>query len=111
MEDSHSDSSSTIDTAKAERSVWLMKCPPVVSQAWQAAAATDSPPVAKVVVSLDLLSSEEPSALHFTMEMAGSEAVNVPKSYSLNMSKDIVPMCVFLWSGSRRSCCGRESRT
>lgn len=29
------------------------------------------------------------------MEMAGSEVANVPKSYSLNMFKDIVPMCVF----------------
>lgn len=29
------------------------------------------------------------------MEMASSEVVNVPKSYSLNMSKDIVPMCIF----------------
>ncbi|CAI9753410.1 unnamed protein product [Fraxinus pennsylvanica] len=96
MDDSHSDSSTTVDTAKAERSVWLMKCPPVVSKAWQSAAASaDSPPVAKVVVSLDLLSSEEPSDLQFAMEMASSEVVNVPKSYSLNMSKDIVPMCIF----------------
>jgi len=29
------------------------------------------------------------------MEMAGSEAVNMPKTYSLNMFKDFVPMCVF----------------
>ncbi|KAL2504038.1 Transcription initiation factor IIF [Abeliophyllum distichum] len=91
MEDEQSNCSnstnnnSTVDTAKAERSVWLMKCPPVVSKAWEspaaaAAAAADTPPVAKVV---------------FTMEMAGSEDVNMPKSYSLNMFKDIVPMCVF----------------
>lgn len=31
----------------------------------------------------------------FTMEMAGSESGNIPKSYSLNMFKDFVPMCVF----------------
>lgn len=29
------------------------------------------------------------------MEMPGSEAVNMPKTYSLNMFKDFVPMCVF----------------
>lgn len=31
----------------------------------------------------------------FTMEMAGSEILNIPKSYSLNMSKDFVPMGIF----------------
>lgn len=29
------------------------------------------------------------------MEMAGAEGGNVPKSYSLNMFKDFVPMSVF----------------
>ena len=29
------------------------------------------------------------------MEMAGSVTGNIPKSYSLNMFKDFVPMCVF----------------
>ncbi|KAL2468300.1 Transcription initiation factor IIF [Forsythia ovata] len=103
MEDEQSNCSnstnnnSTVDTAKAERSVWLMKCPPVVSKAWEspAAAAADTPPVAKVVVSLDPLHPDDSSSLQFTMEMAGSEDVNMPKSYSLNMFKDIVPMCVF----------------
>lgn len=31
----------------------------------------------------------------FSMEMAGGEIANVPKSYSLNMFKDFVPMCIF----------------
>ena len=33
----------------------------------------------------------------FTMEMAGtgSDTGNMPKSYSLNMFKDFVPMCIF----------------
>ncbi|KAK4434560.1 hypothetical protein Salat_0618800 [Sesamum alatum] len=96
MEDDHSKGNTTVDSAKAERSIWLMKCPPVVSKAWQSSAASgDSPPLAKVVVSLDPLQSEDPSALQFTMEMAGNEVVNMPKSYSLNMFKDFVPMCVF----------------
>jgi transcription initiation factor TFIIF subunit beta len=55
-----------LETARADRSVWLMKCPPVVSRAWQAASASSSDPananpvVAKVVLSLDLLRPEEP---------------------------------------------------
>ena len=55
-----------LETARADRSVWLMKCPPVVSRAWQAASASSSsdaanpnPVVAKVVLSLDLPSGEE----------------------------------------------------
>ena len=35
------------------------------------------------------------------MEMAGSEVVNMPKSYSLNMSKDFVPMGVFSESSTQ----------
>jgi transcription initiation factor TFIIF subunit beta len=55
-----------LETARADRSVWLMKCPPVVSRVWNAVSASSSdgganpnPVVAKVVLSLDLLSSEE----------------------------------------------------
>ncbi|KAL6504718.1 hypothetical protein OROHE_023476 [Orobanche hederae] len=96
MEDDYINGNTTLDTAKADRSIWLMKCPTVVSKAWQSSAASgDSPPVAKVVVSLDLLQPEDPSSLEFTMEMAGSEVVNMPKSYSLNMCKDFIPMSVF----------------
>ncbi|KAK6131256.1 hypothetical protein DH2020_035013 [Rehmannia glutinosa] len=82
MEDDNSNDSTTVDTAKADRSVWLMKCPPIVSKAWQSSASSvvaDSPPVDKVVVSLDPLRAEDPSSLkvklhsfmRFTMEMAG----------------------------------------
>ncbi|KAL5203089.1 hypothetical protein ABZP36_014041 [Zizania latifolia] len=117
-----------LETARADRSVWLMKCPPVVSRAWQAAAsssdaagagANPNPVVAKVVLSLDPLRSEEPSLQAslprlslppasatpfvfellgiwpFKMEMAQTNTGNTPKSYSLNMFKDFVPMCVF----------------
>ncbi|XP_075480491.1 uncharacterized protein LOC142521151 [Primulina tabacum] len=107
MEDDYSnggESNTIVDTAKAERSVWLMKCPPVVSKAWQSAAAStaDAPAVAKVIVSLDPLHPEDPSSLQFTMEMAGSEVMQAPKSYSLNMSKDFVPMCVFSETNQER---------
>lgn len=38
------------------------------------------------------------------MEMAGSEAVNMPKTYSLNMFKDFVPMCVFSETSQGENC-------
>ncbi|GAB2219582.1 hypothetical protein Drorol1_Dr00007219 [Drosera rotundifolia] len=89
-----------VDTTKADRQVWLMKCPLVVSKSWQARAASNSSdpqPVAKVVLSIDPLRSDD---LEFTMEMA--EDVVGPRSYSLNMFKDFVPMCVFSESNQGR---------
>ena len=55
--------SSNLETTKAERSVWLMKCPLVVAKSWQAH--PPSQPLAKVVLSLDPLHPEEddPSAV------------------------------------------------
>ncbi|XP_006654626.1 general transcription factor IIF subunit 2-like [Oryza brachyantha] len=100
-----------LETARAERSVWLMKCPPVVSRAWQAAVsssdaagANPNPVVAKVVLSLDPLKSEE-NSLQFKMEMAQNNTGNTPKSYSLNMSKDFVPMCVISESNQGKLSC------
>ncbi|KAL6995746.1 DNA helicase [Sarracenia purpurea var. burkii] len=98
---SSSSNNVNLDIGKAERSVWLMKCPLVVSKSWQsqshagAAADSDTQSVAKVVFSVDALHPEDPSSLQFTMEMAGNEIGNMPKSYLLNMSKDFVPMCIF----------------
>ncbi|XP_065881276.1 transcription initiation factor IIF subunit beta [Euphorbia lathyris] len=89
-------SSGALETAKADRSVWLMKCPVVVAKSWKNhISSSDTQPVAKVVLSLDPLRPDDSSALQFTMEMAGSEMGNVPKVYSLNMFKDFVPMSVF----------------
>ncbi|KAE9586733.1 hypothetical protein Lal_00004680 [Lupinus albus] len=90
--------SSNLETSKAERSVWLMKCPVVVAKSWKQNHNNQhhsQPPLAKVVFSLDPLQPDDPSALQFTMEMSGSEGVNMPKSYALNMFKDFVPMGVF----------------
>ncbi|GMI90671.1 hypothetical protein like AT1G75510 [Hibiscus trionum] len=85
-----------IDMGKADKSVWLMKCPVAVAKSWKnktaSSSSSDSQPVAKVVFSLDPLKPDEPQ---FTMEMVGSETERIPKSYSLNMFKDFVPMCVF----------------
>ncbi|XP_066362326.1 uncharacterized protein [Miscanthus floridulus] len=107
-----------LETARADRSVWLMKCPPVVSRAWQAASTSSSDPananpvVAKVVLSLDLLRPEEPPeerpeepTLQFKMELAQTNTGNTPKSYSLNMFKDFVPMCVFSESNQGKLSC------
>lgn len=52
---------SKLETGKSERSVWLMKCPVVVSNSWKTAA--DNEPISKVVVSLDPLRPESPSSL------------------------------------------------
>ena len=72
--------------------MWLMKRSPVVSLAWQGASASSSeanpnPAVAKVVLSLDPLSSAEPS-LQLKMEMPQTRETstcNLPKSCPLNM--------------------------
>ncbi|KAK4753450.1 hypothetical protein SAY87_022248 [Trapa incisa] len=94
--DGEEGSSSKVEMAKADRSVWLMKCPLVVAKSWQSHPASDPLPVAKVVLSLDpLCPPDDPSSLQFTMETAIAEPGNIPKSYSLNMSKDFVPMCIF----------------
>ncbi|KAE8684452.1 Papain family cysteine protease [Hibiscus syriacus] len=84
-----------LDMGKADKSVWLMKCPVVVAKSWKnqaSSSSSDSQPVAKVVFSLDPL---KPDERQFTMEMIGSETERIPKSYTLNMFKDFVPMCVF----------------
>lgn len=71
-----------------------MKCPLVISKSWQARASSSDPqPLAKVVLSLDPLRPDDSSAVQFTMEMNGSDVG--PRSYSLNMFKDFVPMCIF----------------
>ncbi|KAL3634435.1 hypothetical protein CASFOL_021489 [Castilleja foliolosa] len=74
----------TVDTDKADQSVWLTK--PIVSKAWQSSAASasaESAPFAKVLVEIDLLRPDDPP--QYTMEMDG-------KSYSLdeNIRKDVV---------------------
>ncbi|XP_043709623.1 transcription initiation factor IIF subunit beta-like [Telopea speciosissima] len=84
-----------LETAKADRAVWLMKFPSVVSRSWQSL--TDSTrPLAKVVLSVDpLLSSDDDnSSPQLTMELNGNESGNVPERYSLDMSTDFIK-CVF----------------
>ncbi|GAB2276718.1 hypothetical protein Dimus_011434 [Dionaea muscipula] len=88
-----SSSASFIDTVKSERIVYLMKTPPVVSRCLQPSD-DSSHPVAKVTLSIDPLSSNNEDR-QFTMELTSSELGNVPKCYSMDMSKDLLPMSVF----------------
>ncbi|KAJ6900582.1 general transcription factor IIF subunit 2-like [Populus alba x Populus x berolinensis] len=92
-----------LDASKAEKSVWLMKCPSIVSRFLRSQeheggdGDASSPPVAKVIVSVDPLKSndDDNSATEFTMEMAGTGPGDGLKSYSMEMSKDLVDMSVF----------------
>ncbi|KAF7030977.1 hypothetical protein CFC21_042388 [Triticum aestivum] len=100
-----------LETGRADRSVWLMKCPTIVSRAWQEAAAdaggpnpNPNPVVAKVILSFDPLSTDE-DPNQFKMEMAQTGNGNTPKNYSLNMFKDFVPMCVFSESNQGKLAC------
>lgn len=89
-------SASTLETLRAEREVWLMKCPLVVAKSWQshsAASDSDAHPVAKVIVSIDPLQPDD--SLKFAMELTADDMGNMPTNYSLNMFKDFVPMCIF----------------
>ncbi|KAM5565024.1 hypothetical protein ABKV19_019181 [Rosa sericea] len=85
----------SLDTAKADKLVWLMKLPQAVAKSWNSHPSSDPHPVAKVVLSLDPLETDETSAVQFKMEVAPTEAGMKPKNYSMNMSKDFIPMCVF----------------
>lgn len=124
------DSGSMLDTIKADRSVWLMKCPQVIGQAWKEFNDLGQP-LAKITVSVDPCKTddqrieakvEDPTApcatrtkverqemsstvsqtqstrnikSEFMMEVAANGSVTVPKSYTLNMSNDIIPMYIF----------------
>ncbi|KAG6506474.1 hypothetical protein ZIOFF_031797 [Zingiber officinale] len=87
-----------LDTTRAELPVWLLKCPPALSRAFQSVAsnssAATSPVVAKIIHTVDLLHLDDPSSEQFTLEMIQTDP-NTPRSYKLNMSKDFAPMCVF----------------
>lgn len=53
---------SNLETSKAERSVWLMKCPVAVAKSWQNH--PPSQPLSKVVFSIDpLLPEDDPAHL------------------------------------------------
>ncbi|KAM7521176.1 hypothetical protein LguiB_020138 [Lonicera macranthoides] len=110
-EDGNSSSNSSkikkLDTGKADRAVWLMKCPLIgggqimevkithirFSASLQSYRLPRSSPPRRTFIPRGYFVSK--SLSRFTMEMAANDVPNMPKSYSLNMFKDFVPMCVF----------------
>lgn len=97
-----------LETNKADKHVWLMKCPSLVARSFLDQMSPlssdnnprDSPssagPVAKVIVAVDpLLPNDNFSSTQFTMELASTGSANAPKCYSMDMSKDFIPMSVF----------------
>ncbi|KAG8657479.1 general transcription factor IIF subunit 2 [Manihot esculenta] len=86
-----------VETTRADKAVWLMKCPALVSHSLNNPSSDDlSRPIAKVILSIDPLnSSDDNSSRQFTMELADNESGNTPKSYSMDMSEDFIPMSVF----------------
>ncbi|KAM7256479.1 hypothetical protein ACFE04_012220 [Oxalis oulophora] len=85
-----------VETSRAEKSVWLMKAPVVVSRSWQSQQSSNDSSnnhLAKVVLSLDPLQSDESSSVKFTMEFPNTEVG--AKTYSLNMTKGFVAMSIF----------------
>ncbi|XP_060186524.1 uncharacterized protein LOC132615939 isoform X1 [Lycium barbarum] len=92
-----------LETRNAERRVWLMKCPTLVSTFFQQPNHNDfvSPaPVAKVTVVVDPLLPND--ATQFTMELAGTSSGNMPTHYSMDMSTDFIPMSIFSESAQGR---------
>lgn len=51
-----------VDTSKADKAMWLMKCPALVSRSLQTPSDDSSRPVAKVIVSVDPLQSNDDSS-------------------------------------------------
>ncbi|ESR49505.1 transcription initiation factor IIF subunit beta [Citrus sinensis] len=101
-----------VDTSKWDRSMWLMKCPALVSRSLKIPSSDNDDddsarPVAKVILSIDPLQSNEDSSsssssssTRFTMELISTESGNAPKRYSMDMSKDLIPMSVFAESSN-----------
>ncbi|XP_065882001.1 uncharacterized protein [Euphorbia lathyris] len=93
-----------VETTRAEKAVWLMKCPALVSRSFKKNPSADdsSRPVAKVILSIDPLNSSDDNSSHqFTMELTDNESGNAPKSYSMDMTEDFIPMSVFSESSSQ----------
>ncbi|XVE68946.1 hypothetical protein DITRI_Ditri09bG0110900 [Diplodiscus trichospermus] len=93
---------SYLETSKAERSMWLMKCRGLVSRSLKtprlSSFSSPSQVVAKVILSIGHRVSSDAndySSTQFTMELVGTEAGDVPERFSMDMTKDFVPMSVF----------------
>ncbi|TXG49569.1 hypothetical protein EZV62_025444 [Acer yangbiense] len=95
-----------VDTSMADKSMWLIKCPPSLSRSLRDIGDDPTRPVAKLLLSIDPLSSsnDEFSSPQFTMpmEMIGNESGNAPKCYySMDVSQDVTPLSVLTESSSQ----------
>ncbi|MCO5549121.1 hypothetical protein L7F22_002587 [Adiantum nelumboides] len=88
---SSSSASSSLDLARAEKPVWLLKVPLRVAQAWQQQTNAGNP-LAKLILTVDPTKSDEPE---FGLELTANETTGAPKNYLLNLNKDLVPTHVF----------------
>ncbi|KAL0714210.1 hypothetical protein Bca4012_021189 [Brassica carinata] len=91
-----------LETDFAERPMWLMKSPSLISSALQSLPSTDDSylPVAKVILSVDPLAAVDEET-KFLMELARAGSGNIPKRFGLDMSKDFIPLAVFSESSSQ----------
>lgn len=86
---------SSLDASRADRAVWLLKVPPRVSQSWQQYTEPGTT-MAKVLLSLDPTKpADSESAMQFSLELSAKDATGIYKGYSLNLTKDVVPMHIF----------------
>ncbi|XP_047948894.1 uncharacterized protein LOC125194692 [Salvia hispanica] len=94
------------ETYKADKSLWMMKFPPIISETWSSVASTsvDSLPRTPPISSSRREDSYTPP--QFTMEM--EMETTGPKSYSLNMSKDLISMGII--SKSTQGCSAMEGK-
>lgn len=81
--DDEEGSSSRVETAKADRSVWLMKCPVVVAKSWQSHPPSDTAPIAKVVLSLDPLRPPDDPSSHEVLFFLSLRLLSVCKIRAL----------------------------
>ncbi|KAH7429058.1 hypothetical protein KP509_09G028800 [Ceratopteris richardii] len=81
----------SLDLTRAEKPFWLLKVPPRVSQLWQRQAEAGAP-FAKVVLSVDPAKPDEPE---FSLQLCAMDTGGIPKDYSLDVNKDIVPTHLF----------------
>ncbi|KAG0589206.1 hypothetical protein M758_1G002500 [Ceratodon purpureus] len=83
-----------LDTGTSERSVWLLKVPPLVGNSWLKQQ-DGGPSLAKVTMSIDPLNPNGTDGVEFTLTLPEKDLVAPHKSYSLNVTKDLVPMHIF----------------
>ncbi|XP_006403819.2 transcription initiation factor IIF subunit beta isoform X1 [Eutrema salsugineum] len=80
-----------LDTSLAERPMWLIKPPSLVASSFEYLPFPDDSYLPIVTVSVDPQATEDKEA-EFVMKIARAESGNIPKRYTLEMSKDFVPM-------------------